>query len=103
MAALHAIAAVGAIVVKTVVKMGGAMTDLKEEVLMAEFCRQCAETLKVPVDFSGLSTPADTEAGVYPFALCEGCGYIQVDHEGRCVSPDCGGHTEAEWAARQPS
>jgi hypothetical protein len=60
---------------------------------MADFCRQC--TIKVlgmdgdKNDLKGLSTLADTEKELYPVVLCEGCGPIQVDHTGKCVSTDC--------------
>ena len=60
---------------------------------MSEFCRQCTvKHLGLDGDlndFKGLSTPADTERTLYPLALCEGCGAIQVDHTGKCVSTDC--------------
>jgi hypothetical protein len=64
---------------------------------MADFCMQCTEKLfgkDLKNDLSGLSTPEDTTKGLYPVVICEGCGHIQVDHEGRCVSKDCleGGH-----------
>ena len=60
---------------------------------MADFCRQCS--IKIlgisgdDNDMKGLSLPADTEAKHYPVVLCEGCGPIQVDHTGKCVSTDC--------------
>jgi hypothetical protein len=76
---------------------------------MADFCNQCAvkhfglptsEATKQPSpseatvrseggDLSGL-TPEDKAAqGLYAYAICEGCGYCQVDPLGNCVSPDC--------------
>lgn len=61
---------------------------------MAEFCKQCAEELGLPPDFVGLSTAEDTKNQMYCIVLCESCGVIQVDHEGRCVSPDCDIHGE---------
>src|SRR5712671_3826467 len=66
---------------------------------MADFCKQCGADMfppGTPGDLAGLSTEADTAAGRYPVVLCEGCGPIQVDHEGRCVSLDClkGGHLD---------
>ena len=58
---------------------------------MADFCQQCSEEI-FDQDFKEL-------AGITPFdawnddkasvVLCEGCGPIQVDPEGRCVSSDC--------------
>ena len=58
---------------------------------MADFCKQCSIELfgKDFGDMEGLSTAEHTESGLYPHVLCEGCGGIQVDHEGRCVSSDC--------------
>lgn len=58
---------------------------------MADFCAQCSvDTFgKDFGDMNALSKAEDTAAGIYPVVLCEGCGPIQVDHEGRCVSPDC--------------
>ena len=61
---------------------------------MADFCRQCTKDIYgVEVedknDFVGSSTPEDTAKGLYPVVLCEGCGPIQVDHTGKCISKDC--------------
>lgn len=58
---------------------------------MAEFCRQClledfGEDLG---DLKGLSTEKDTKNNLYCVVICEGCGVIQVDHLGNCVSEDC--------------
>ncbi len=60
---------------------------------MADFCTQCTADLLGEEghsgDFVGLSTAQETAAGRYLPVLCEGCGYTQVDHTGRCVSSDC--------------
>ena len=62
---------------------------------MADFCKQCAQEMWPPGhrfsegDFEGLTTPEDTAAGMAALVLCEGCGPIQVDVEGACVSSDC--------------
>lgn len=60
---------------------------------MADFCAQCIADLLGEdghaSDFMGMSTAEDTLEERYPIVLCEGCGAIQVDHTGRCVSPDC--------------
>ena len=59
---------------------------------MAEFCKQCAVRVwgeGIPSDFVGMSTQENTDKGLYPVVLCEGCGPCQVDHEGKCVSVDC--------------
>ena len=60
---------------------------------MSDFCRQCTEKVLGidgdKNDFNGISTPENTKNELYPVVLCEGCGPIQVDHTGRCVSTDC--------------
>ena len=55
---------------------------------MSDFCNQCDPDL---AGMAGLSTEEDTKAGLFPIVLCEGCGLIQVDHLGNCVSEDCEG------------
>lgn len=64
---------------------------------MADFCTQCAiEIFGEDVgDLADLSTPAETADGFFPYAICEGCGVIQVDHTGKCVSPNCTKHKDA--------
>ena len=51
---------------------------------MADFCRDCSiETWGQDFgDLAGLSTKEDTENGLFCVVLCEGCGVIEVDHEG---------------------
>lgn len=58
---------------------------------MADFCMQCSQGLGFENnDLSGIITADDTAKGfVSSVVLCEGCGPIQVDHTGRCVSSDC--------------
>lgn len=58
---------------------------------MAEFCKQCSERLfgKDFQDFTGLTTTQDEKDGKAAVVLCEGCGTIQVDTTGKCVSKDC--------------
>jgi hypothetical protein len=58
---------------------------------MADFCMQCSERLfgEDFGDLAKITTPemwADERSCV---VICEGCGHIQVDPEGRCVSSDC--------------
>lgn len=55
---------------------------------MAEFCKQCADDHDFSCDFVGVTTPEDWENGLAAVVLCEGCGAIQVDPQGRCVC-DC--------------
>jgi len=58
---------------------------------MADFCKKCSIAMwgKDFGDLAGLSKPEDTENGLYPVVICEGCGPIQVNHEGICISEDC--------------
>lgn len=58
---------------------------------MADFCKQCTVEIvdNCDNDFIGISTKEDTIKGLYAVVLCEGCGATQVDHTGKCVSPDC--------------
>jgi len=67
---------------------------------MADFCKQCSIEMfnKDFKELANLSTEEDTKNGLFPMVLCEGCGYIQVDHTGVCVSEDClrKGHPEYE-------
>lgn len=53
---------------------------------MAEFCAQCAEEMGFKSDFIGLP---NAKHGLYHTVLCEGCGPIQVNSKGECVSDDC--------------
>ena len=61
---------------------------------MAEFCKQCnKEVFDIDVsDFKGQSTEADTKKGLYISVLCEGCGFILVDHMGECIDRNCPKH-----------
>lgn len=62
---------------------------------MAEFCKQCAEELDFPPDFTGLFARdgfvPDGTSG-YP-VLCETCGPMCfiIDDEGTCGSRHCAG------------
>jgi len=58
---------------------------------MSDHCKQCSEKIfgQDYGDLKGLTSKADEKRGFYAFALCEGCGSIQVDSEGKCVSSDC--------------
>jgi len=69
---------------------------------MAEYCKQCSIRIfgKDMGELAGLSTPEDTNNGMYAQALCEGCGPTLVDHEGSCHYIDClHKHGVAEEAA----
>lgn len=57
---------------------------------MADFCKQCADGLGFPEsDLKGLTDQDSWKEGLATVVLCEGCGAIQVDPDGRCVSSDC--------------
>lgn len=59
---------------------------------MAEFCRQCAERLGLEGwedDFKGLTSKKNWAEGKAALVLCEGCGPIQVDPDGKCVTKNC--------------
>lgn len=55
---------------------------------MADFCRQCWGD-NYQGNLENLTTESDTNNGTFAVAICEGCGVIQVDHTGLCVSTDC--------------
>lgn len=58
---------------------------------MADFCKQCAiDTFgEDSGDLAGLTPKEEEVYGYFCIVLCEGCGPIQVDSEGNCISPDC--------------
>jgi RNase P subunit RPR2 len=50
---------------------------------MAEFCEQCSRRLfGAPSDFKGEARPGEVVQ-----VLCESCGWIWVDHQGKRVDP----------------
>lgn len=65
---------------------------------MADFCQQCLVEMfgdDRTKDLAGLSTEKDTQDGLFCVVICESCGPIQVDHNGKCISPDCPEHGNA--------
>jgi hypothetical protein len=58
---------------------------------MADFCRQCTAEIfdQYCGDFVNITTLEDWRSGKAAVVLCEGCGPIQVDPSGNCVSEDC--------------
>lgn len=59
---------------------------------MADFCKACAAEVFGPgveADLGGITLEPDWLQGKAVAVLCEGCGPIQVDPEGNCVSRDC--------------
>jgi hypothetical protein len=58
---------------------------------MADFCKKCSidtfgEDFK---DLANFTPVEDWQNGLAVSVICEGCGIIQVDPEGNCVSKDC--------------
>ena len=52
---------------------------------MAEFCTECTKELfgeEIESDFKGILLKEEFEKGQVLSVLCEGCGYIEVDHLG---------------------
>lgn len=61
---------------------------------MADFCRQCSidhfgRDFRELADFTSIE---ENEKGIFANVLCEGCGFIQVDAEGNCVTKGCVGN-----------
>ena len=58
---------------------------------MADFCLDCSnflfggKTNGAECDFAGLLTKEEVEQGLVVTVVCEGCGFIQVDHNGQKV------------------
>lgn len=58
---------------------------------MADYCQQCSleifgEDFK---ELAGITTAENEHDKEYAVVLCEGCGPIQVDNDGVCLSVDC--------------
>jgi len=64
---------------------------------MADYCKQCSESIfgEDYGELKGISTESDTYMDWYADVICEGCGYIQVDHDGVCVHHNEKGHKNA--------
>lgn len=57
---------------------------------MADFCLQCSVAMGFDFpDLDGISTEEDTKKGLFANVICEGCGFIQVDHTGKCITVGC--------------
>lgn len=52
---------------------------------MALYCQDCSLSLfgQDFGDFAGETTPAESLEKIYSAVCCEGCGFIEVNHEGR--------------------
>lgn len=58
---------------------------------MADFCKQCSLDMwgEDMGDLRGITKQDEWANGKAAVVICEGCGYIQVDPEGNCVTGDC--------------
>lgn len=58
---------------------------------MADFCKACSIQLfgEDWRELAGITNPERWANGEAAGVICEGCGPIQVDPEGNCVSKDC--------------
>lgn len=58
---------------------------------MADFCKACSLELsnRDYGDLAGITSKKNKSNGVAAIVICEGCGVIQVDCEGNCISVDC--------------
>lgn len=80
---------------------------------MADFCKACTEELfgvhaAQSNDMANITEPEEWDKGLAVTVLCEGCGPIQVDPKGNCVTTDClqhgkGGHGLPWKAAAEPT
>jgi len=58
---------------------------------MADYCKDCSIEWfeKDYRELAGLITEAEVKTGLGACVICEGCGFIRVDHEGkRLGEPD---------------
>jgi len=58
---------------------------------MADFCKQCSIDILGQDfgDLAGFTSVRDWEKGLAVIEICEGCGIINVDPLGNCVSQHC--------------
>lgn len=74
---------------------------------MADFCKQCSIELfgEPSPDLADLLTLEEESQGLSCKALCEGCGFISIDNEGNCLTPECLRHghnlSHLEWLSRE--
>ena len=54
---------------------------------MADFCKQCG-IATFGKDFGDLASIAKDALHMVS-VICEGCGFIHVNHLGECISDDC--------------
>ena len=53
---------------------------------MTRFCKSCSPLAS---DFAGITSTKNKTNGLAAIVICEGCGVIQVDPDGNCISTDC--------------
>ena len=58
---------------------------------MADFCKACSIELsgKDFKDLTNITKQKDYDKDLACFVTCEGCGVIQVDPAGNCLSKEC--------------
>ena len=58
---------------------------------MSGYCRQCSLAIfgMYGGDLARITTEKMWKKGLACVVLCEGCGTIQVDPDGNCISEDC--------------
>jgi hypothetical protein len=58
---------------------------------VADFCSQCSEEVfgEDFKDLAGLLTPEQAKEGFVVPIICEGCGPVFVDIDGKCVDEHC--------------
>lgn len=58
---------------------------------MADFCHACSIQIfgRDYRELAGITSAEAWAEGRAAVVICEGCGYIQVDPDGNCVSKDC--------------
>lgn len=57
---------------------------------MADFCKQCS-ILMFGEDFGDFDNLPGMREGDQAAVICEGCGFTEIDHHGKCLR-----HTDAE-------
>jgi len=56
---------------------------------MADFCRACWGEAEYAGDLAGITPKKAWNNNKASIVMCEGCGAIQVDPDGNCVSQNC--------------
>lgn len=67
---------------------------------MAEFCVECAKEMwgkEIDSDFNGILSENEFKKGQLLSVLCEGCGYIYVNHLGQKIDEEDFRSTRKNW------